>query len=68
MATISVDKEIVQTVARQLLALAADVNSVNFTHGPRGSMFVVPDELAEAWALSHAEDGTPDGAPKKKGK
>lgn len=67
MATISVEKDIVQTVARQLLKLAANPDSVNFTHGPSGSQFTVPDELAEAWVASLTED-VPTEAPKKKGK
>jgi hypothetical protein len=63
MAEIHAEKVVVQTVARQLIKLAYDQNHVNVTHGPQGTVFVVPDELAERWADSIDAENAKEEAP-----
>jgi hypothetical protein len=64
MAEIHAEKAVVETVARQLVKLAYDQNDVSLTHGPKGIVFVVPDELAERWADSvDAENAKEEVAP-----
>jgi hypothetical protein len=46
MAEIHAEPDAVVATARLLLDLADDPGQVEFTHGPNGAMFIVPDELA----------------------
>jgi hypothetical protein len=67
MAEIHADQDVVQVVARQLLALTDDPNEITSTHGDGGRIFLVSDELGERWYQKYIEDEVPV-APKKKGK
>jgi hypothetical protein len=58
-AEIHVEADALAATATALLALADDVNDVAFTHGPNGSMFIVPDELAEKLFASSKTASTP---------
>lgn len=54
MAQIEVDNDVLVPTARLLLQLVKDPDDVQFTHGPHGSVFVVPDAVAEEFVLAVA--------------
>lgn len=64
MAEIHVEADAVSATATALLALADNVDDVQFTHGPTGAMFVVPLALAEK--LMEASNNDKDEAPAPK--
>lgn len=68
MAQIAVESAALKPTARLLLQLVTDPNQVEFTHGPEGSMFIVPDEVAEAFVLAVAAQEADDKPAKKKAK
>lgn len=69
MAQIEVDNDVMGATARLLLQLTSNPDDVVFTHGPNGSVFVVPDALAEDFVLAvEATTSTPKPKPKEKAK
>lgn len=67
MAQIQVEAPALKATAKLLLQLVTDPDQVQFTHGPEGSVFIVPDEIAERFVLAvEAQNAEP--APKKKAK
>lgn len=66
MAQIQVEAGALKSTARLLLQLVTDPDQVQFTHGAEGSVFIVPDEVAERFVLAvEAQNAEP---PKKKAK
>jgi hypothetical protein len=66
MAQIQVEAGALKSTARILLQLVDDPDQVQFTHGTEGSVFIVPDEVAERFVLAvEAQNAEP---PKKKAK
>ena len=68
MAEIHADKEVVQATAKLLLSLARDPNEVHLSHGPRGMVYLVSDELAERFVQAVQQEEATPVAAKKKGK
>ena len=65
MARFEVVNDVLVPTAQLLLQLVKDPDDVQFTHGPQGSVFVVPDAVAEEFVL--AVNAT-ESKPEKKAK
>ncbi len=65
MAQIEVEYDVMGAAARLLLQIATNPNDIQFTHGPNGSMFIVPDAVAEEFVLAVA---AAESTPEKKAK
>jgi hypothetical protein len=65
MAQIEVDNDVLVPTAKLLLQLVKNPDDVQFTHGPHGSVFVVPDAVAEEFVLAVSAK---ESKPEKKAK
>ena len=69
MAEILVEAAVLKQTAKLLLQLVTNPDDVRFTHGTEGSVFIVPDEVAERFVLAvEADNAEPEPKPKKKAK